>query len=277
MTAFGLKAMFRWTLGANRDARPGLPSALSIMGVLVELQLSTANTCRGGRLVFRTGSGSLTFGLPILPVLAVPVGAFWATGLPGYRRLPTISAEARLYELEAVFGGACATSFLSFFCGEAYALRLLGCFRLGRRWFRGFRGASGLRFWLCRLLGLAFGLGLELIKSVRGHRELEFPLKGCTYCPLVRGNQEEHQANSHVQGLSLRTRVHVMTIGRTNESINKAEDAGRIDAQIRSTDALQRVFPTTAGQPRLSWLDPPGGLVPSEFSSICFEAMRRQE
>ena len=122
MTAFGLKAMFRWTLGANRDARPGLPSALSIMGVLVELQLSTANTCRGGRLVFRTGSGSLTFGLPILPVLAVPVGAFWATGLPGYRRLPIISAEARLYELEAVFGGACATSFLSFFCGEAYAL-----------------------------------------------------------------------------------------------------------------------------------------------------------
>ena len=110
------------------------------------------------------------------------LSARWATGLPGYRRLPTISAEARLFELEAVLGGACATSFLSFFCGEAYALRLLGCFRLGRRWFRGFRGASGLCFWLCRLLGLAFGL--ELIERVRGHRELEFPLKGCTYCHL---------------------------------------------------------------------------------------------
>ena len=38
--------------------------------------------------------------------------------------------------------------------------------------------------------------------------------------------------------------IYVMTIGRTNESINKAEDAGRIDAQIRSTDALRRVLPT---------------------------------
>ena len=35
-----------------------------------------------------------------------------------------------------------------------------------------------------------------------------------------------------------------MTIGRTNESINKAEDAGRIDAQIRFSDALRRVLPT---------------------------------
>ena len=35
-----------------------------------------------------------------------------------------------------------------------------------------------------------------------------------------------------------------MTIMRTNESINKAEDAGRIDARIRSTDALRRVLPT---------------------------------
>ena len=43
---------------------------------------------------------------------------------------------------------------------------------------------------------------------------------------------------------SPRGRIHIMTIGRTNESINKAEDAGRIDAQIRSTDALRRVLPT---------------------------------
>ena len=33
-------------------------------------------------------------------------------------------------------------------------------------------------------------------------------------------------ANSHVQGLSLRTRVHVMTIGRITLGINKAEDDG---------------------------------------------------
>ena len=33
-------------------------------------------------------------------------------------------------------------------------------------------------------------------------------------------------ANSHVQGLSLRTRVHVMTLARITEGINKAEDAG---------------------------------------------------
>ena len=39
--------------------------------------------------------------------------------------------------------------------------------------------------------------------------------------------------------------VYVMNIGRTNESINKAEDAGKMDAQIMSAKALQRVFPTT--------------------------------
>ena len=36
-----------------------------------------------------------------------------------------------------------------------------------------------------------------------------------------------------------------MTITRTNESINKAEDDGTAHGQIRSTDALRRVFPTT--------------------------------
>ena len=36
-----------------------------------------------------------------------------------------------------------------------------------------------------------------------------------------------------------------MTLGRTNESINKVEDAGKMDAQIMSAKALQRVFPTT--------------------------------
>ena len=39
--------------------------------------------------------------------------------------------------------------------------------------------------------------------------------------------------------------VYVMTLGRTTTGINKAEDTGRMDAQIMSTDASQRVFPTT--------------------------------
>ena len=36
-----------------------------------------------------------------------------------------------------------------------------------------------------------------------------------------------------------------MTSVRSNAGINKAEDAGRKDAQIRFAKALQRVFPTT--------------------------------
>ena len=40
-------------------------------------------------------------------------------------------------------------------------------------------------------------------------------------------------------------RVYVMTLARSTAGINKAEDAGRMDAQIRSAKALQRVFPTT--------------------------------
>ena len=39
--------------------------------------------------------------------------------------------------------------------------------------------------------------------------------------------------------------VYVMTLARTTAGINKAEDAGRKDAQIGFADALQRVFPTT--------------------------------
>ncbi len=38
--------------------------------------------------------------------------------------------------------------------------------------------------------------------------------------------------------------LHVMTLGRTNESINKAEDVGRMDAQIGLVDALRRFFLT---------------------------------
>ena len=36
-----------------------------------------------------------------------------------------------------------------------------------------------------------------------------------------------------------------MILVRTTAGINKAEDAGRKDAQIGFADALQRVFPTT--------------------------------
>ena len=36
-----------------------------------------------------------------------------------------------------------------------------------------------------------------------------------------------------------------MTLGRTTAGINKAEDVGRMDAQIMSAKALQWVFPTT--------------------------------
>ena len=35
-----------------------------------------------------------------------------------------------------------------------------------------------------------------------------------------------------------------MTIARITAGINKAGDAGRMDAQIGSADALRRVFPT---------------------------------
>ena len=64
-------------------------------------------------------------------------------------------------------------------------------------------------------------------------------------------------ANSHVQGLSLRTQVHVMTLERTNENINKAESARMMDAQIGFADALQRVPSDDGGRlSRISWLDP---------------------
>ena len=36
-----------------------------------------------------------------------------------------------------------------------------------------------------------------------------------------------------------------MTIARTMAGINKAEDSGKMDAQIMSAKALQWVFPTT--------------------------------
>ena len=74
-------------------------------------------------------------------------------------------------------------------------------------------------------LGLA-GLGFRgrVLPALAGLGEDESELESTTYRPRVR--------------------VHVMTIERTTTGINKAGDAGRMDAQIGSADALQRVFPT---------------------------------
>ena len=66
---------------------------------------------------------------------------------------------------------------------------------------------------------------------------------------------------SVLRGLSLRVRIYVIPLGRTNAGINEAEDFGRKDAQIGSADALQRAFPTTVDSSPISWLDLPGDLV----------------
>ena len=50
--------------------------------------------------------------------------------------------------------------------------------------------------------------------------------------------------------------LHVMTFARTAAGINKTEDAGKMDAQIMSAKALQRVFPTTVA----SYLTFPGSV-----------------
>ena len=69
-----------------------------------------------------------------------------------------------------------------------------------------------------------------------------------------------------------------MTLERSKVGINKAEDAGRIGCSNRVRRCVAAGLANGADRLSLiSWLDPPGGLVPSEFSSICFEAMRRQE
>ena len=101
------------------------------------------------------------------------------------------------------------------------------------------RSPSRMRGWARAILVLP---SWEL--SVRGH-----PLSAsCIYFKRERYSRYSKAASSaffgHPRGFS-RGRVHVMNIGRTNESINKAEDAGRIDAQIGFADALRRVFPTT--------------------------------
>ena len=63
--------------------------------------------------------------------------------------------------------------------------------------------------------------------------------------------------------------VYVMILERTNENINKAEDARMMDAQIGFADALQRVPSDDGGQlSRISWLDSPGYPVQRNVGNI---------
>ena len=74
------------------------------------------------------------------------------------------------------------------------------------------------------------------------------------------GGSKRGDENRHRAGVGMpRTNQYVMTIVRITTGINKAADAGRMDAQIRSTDALRRVSQTTATSSRISWLGPSGG------------------
>ena len=80
-----------------------------------------------------------------------------------------------------------------------------------------------------------------------------------------------------------------MTFGRITAGINKAEDAGRMDAQIMSAKVLQPVFPTAVVRVyRMSWLDSPRDLVQRNIGNIdlsqplalgngFIEVMRRQD
>ena len=66
---------------------------------------------------------------------------------------------------------------------------MLSACGLDRRGFRGFTVTRGYCFWIGRRPGLAFRCRLGLVGGVGGDGEIEFPLKGCAYCPLVRGNR----------------------------------------------------------------------------------------
>ena len=72
--------------------------------------------------------------------------------------------------------------------GLSLASRMLSACGLDRRGFRGFTVTRGYCFWIGRRPGLAFRCRLGLVGGVGGDGEIEFPLKGCAYCPLVRGN-----------------------------------------------------------------------------------------
>ena len=46
-------------------------------------------------------------------------------------------------------------------------------------------------------------------------------------------------ANSRVQGLSLRTRIHVMTIGRTTVDTDKVTTVGGVCGEVGTTHTIQ--------------------------------------
>ena len=61
-----------------------------------------------------------------------------------------------------------------------------------------------------------------------------------------------------------------MTLRRTNESINKAEDDGMTHGKSGSSmHALQRVFPTAVAKvSQMSWLDSPRDLIQRNIGNI---------
>ena len=132
-----------------------------------------------------SSSQRLALTLPRLSVLLSTVGAAHLAQDGG---LTAVFAQAESLELPSFCGGAFPGAFLPFLWCEADSLWLPGCLLLegpGRRRFScascrgaGFGGFAGL-------LGLGLRLGLALIGRVNGHRQVEFPLEGTAYHPLV--------------------------------------------------------------------------------------------
>ena len=96
------------------------------MGTLGELQLAAFDTCRSGRLFFRARSRAPALGLPILPVLSVPLGALLATGLPLDWLVWAAHAEAVLLLALATLGGAFPVPFTFLFLSETWFARVAG-------------------------------------------------------------------------------------------------------------------------------------------------------
>ena len=59
-----------------------------------------------------------------------------------------------------------------------------------------------------------------------------------------------------------------MTIERTNAGINKAKDAGKMDAQNHVRQGVAAGPSDDGGQLRISWLDRSGYLVPPNVGNI---------
>ena len=72
----------------------------------------------------------------------------------------------------------------------------------------------------------------------------------------------------NVAPVSSSKRLHVTAVARTMASIIKAAAAGTAHRQIRSTDALQRIFRTTVASHSIWWPDPLGSFVRPELNNI---------